>query len=43
LFKTDLEKLKLMSGVQKIMLKKLEKRTVDELPVLDQFIIKPVC
>jgi phenylalanine-4-hydroxylase len=41
LFEADLKKSKLMSGVQKIILKRLEEERDEELPTLYWFIVKP--
>jgi hypothetical protein len=41
LFEADMKKSKLMSGVQKIILKRLEEERDEELPTLDWFIVKP--
>jgi hypothetical protein len=41
LFEADLKKLKLRSGVQKIILKRLEEEEDKELPTLEWFIVKP--
>jgi hypothetical protein len=41
LFEADLTKSKLMSGVQKIILVRLEEERDEDLPTLDWFIVKP--
>jgi len=41
LFEADVKKLKLRSGVQKIILRRLEEERDEELPTLDWFIVKP--
>jgi len=41
LFEADLKKSKLMSGLQKIILMRLEEERDEELPTLDWFIVKP--
>jgi hypothetical protein len=41
LFEADVKKLKLRSGVQKIILRRLVEERDEELPTLDWFIIKP--
>jgi hypothetical protein len=41
LFEADLKKSELMSGVQKLILKRLEDERDEELPTLDWFIVKP--